>query len=174
METESIRLMRHRLHELRVEIVTLRNKLYPLEVEATQVEIGLRAMEGNLIPPSGHEASKNAIAHHARQANPEIAKLTLKQLILKALTEHFVDGATAIQMLDFFARQWGRQEMRTSLSPQLSRLKEEGKIKLEGKIWTLGTDYEELLGLKSQNENGAAEAAPEAEGLQPLQPISST
>jgi hypothetical protein len=167
METESIRLLKERLRELRGEIRELKNALLPLEAEVYQVELGLRAMEGSLIAPTGADASRNAVAHHARRANPDIEKLTLKQIIMKALAEHFADGATAIQMLDFFARQWGRQEMRTSLSPQLSRLKEEGKITLEGKIWRLAPeeDFEETLGLKPQNENGATEAAPDAGGV---------
>lgn len=72
------------------------------------------------------------------------ARLTMKQLIRKALDEHFENGATAIEMLDFFADAWGRNDIvRTSLSPQLSRLKREGVITLHGIKWRLADSGQE-------------------------------
>jgi hypothetical protein len=69
------------------------------------------------------------------------AKLTMKQLVRKALDEHFANGATALELLDFFKNAWGRHDIiRSSLSPQLSRLKREGVIRLEGKTWHLAGD----------------------------------
>jgi hypothetical protein len=65
-------------------------------------------------------------------------RFTYKELVLKALMEHFPNGATANQMLDLFANVWGRGDiMRTSLSPQLSRLKDENRIFREGHVWHL-------------------------------------
>lgn len=65
-------------------------------------------------------------------------RLTMKDLVIKALTEVFPQGATAGDLLDFFANAWGRNDIqRTSLSPQLSRLKQEGKIRLDGLVWSL-------------------------------------
>ncbi|HZG47851.1 MAG TPA: hypothetical protein VEZ41_16520 [Allosphingosinicella sp.] len=99
-----------------------------------------------------------AAALPEREQSP-YAKLTMKELVLKALAEQFPGGAAAKDLLDFFANAWGRGDVvRTSLSPQLSRLKEEGKIVLNGLIWRLaGTaadeaanehDYQEPLGLE--------------------------
>ena len=66
------------------------------------------------------------------------AHLTQKQLVLKALTEHFPKGATANELIEFFHNAWKRTDViRSSLSPQLSRLKVEDKIGLRGKTWTL-------------------------------------
>jgi len=77
------------------------------------------------------------------------AKLTMKQLVRKALGEHFANGATAIELLDFFRNAWGRNDViRTSLSPQLSRLKREGVITLDGMTWRLAPEGD----LLSQNE----------------------
>jgi hypothetical protein len=56
------------------------------------------------------------------------AHLTMKQLIIKALSEHFHNGATTRQLLDFFRDAWGRAIERQNLSPQLSRLYQEGVI----------------------------------------------
>lgn len=54
--------------------------------------------------------------------------LTMKQLVLKALVEHFTDGATTRQLLAFFRDAWGRDIARANLSPQLSRLMRDGMI----------------------------------------------
>jgi hypothetical protein len=61
--------------------------------------------------------------------------LTMKQLVVKALTEHFQNGATSRQMLDFFRDAWGRIIERQNLSPQLTRLYQEGVI---GRIPSIG------------------------------------
>lgn len=94
-----------------------------------------------------------------RPVSSPYAKLTMKQLVRKALDEHFENGATASQLLDFFRDAWGRNDIvRSSLSPQLSRLKGEGVIRLDGKTWHLRDDA---------NENGAPAlllGAPEAGG----------
>ena len=54
--------------------------------------------------------------------------LTMKELVVKVLTEHFPNGATTRQMLDFFRDAWGRNIERQNLSPQISRLYQEGVI----------------------------------------------
>ena len=56
------------------------------------------------------------------------ANLTMKQLVVKALSEHFHHGATTREMIDFFRDAWGRNIERTNLSPQISRLYQEGII----------------------------------------------
>lgn len=62
---------------------------------------------------------------------------TLKQLAVRALQDHFPFGATANQLLAVFEGHYGRAIPRESLSPQLSRLKEDNIIKLDGKLWKL-------------------------------------
>jgi hypothetical protein len=54
---------------------------------------------------------------------PPYRHLTMKQLVVKALSEHFPQGATAKQLRDFFRDAWGREIARENLSPQLSRLR---------------------------------------------------
>jgi hypothetical protein len=104
-----------------------------------------------------HEAymaeAKDKAGPAEEQPNSPYAKLTMKQLVRKALSEHFANGATAIEMLDFFRDAWGRDDVvRTSLSPQLSRLKRDGEIELDGMTWRL-SDPDDLL---SHNENRAS------------------
>ena len=63
--------------------------------------------------------------------------LTIKQLVLKALYGHFPKGATSRQLREFFRDAWDRHVARESLGPQLSRLRQEGAIKLDGKVWAV-------------------------------------
>jgi hypothetical protein len=64
--------------------------------------------------------------------------MTMKQLVVKVLREHFHNGATTRQMLEFFRDAWGRDIERTNLSPQLSRLSQEGIIdRLDDGQWHL-------------------------------------
>jgi hypothetical protein len=66
-------------------------------------------------------------------------RMTIKGLIVKALDEHYRDAAaTAQELLDFFRDAWGQEIDRASLSPQLSRLQEEGAIaRFGGNKWML-------------------------------------
>ena len=52
----------------------------------------------------------------------------MKQLVVKALEERFRLGATTRQLIEFFQDAWGRKIERTNLSPQLSRLYQDGEI----------------------------------------------
>lgn len=55
---------------------------------------------------------------------------TIKELVVLALTNHFRDdGASPEQLREYFLVAHGRDVERTSLSPQLTRLKEDGVIK---------------------------------------------
>lgn len=79
------------------------------------------------------------LAHTPDDASAQFYQsLTLKQLTLRALRDRFLDsGASAQQLLEFFENGYGRQIERSSLSPQLSRLKEDGEVELDGKLWRL-------------------------------------
>lgn len=64
---------------------------------------------------------------------------TMKELTVKALAEHFPHGATAKQLLQFFAGAWDRNIKRENLSPQLSRLVQTGVLTREGRVWSLAS-----------------------------------
>lgn len=137
MDTESLRLLSERRAALWAKLEQLRADSRPVEEELAQVDRGLAAMRGqSALSPNGAGASRDAVAYYARDAHPEAQHLTIKQLVIKALRDHLTNGATSNELLDFFAREWGRNDiMRTSLSPQLTRLKEAGEIELRGKVW---------------------------------------
>jgi hypothetical protein len=48
--------------------------------------------------------------------------LSIGELVIKALKNHFQNGATIGELVAFFREKWGRDVDRPSLSPQLSRL----------------------------------------------------
>lgn len=174
MESETVRLLRQRQSELAAQECALQAQLAPLRAERDQVEIAIRALTGKILLPSGHDASMAAVAHHRRKANPAIQTFTFKQLVVKALRDHFPEGATANQLLEFFRREWGREIMRTSLSPQLSRLKDDNLIEREGKTWHLSKPAKAFgtPGLFPE-EIGAAQGPPlnpPRESAEPAQP----
>jgi len=60
-----------------------------------------------------------------------------KEKVKTALQEKFPNGASANDILKYLNDRWERQIVRSSLSPQLSRLKKEGVITLDNDIWRL-------------------------------------
>lgn len=142
--------------EVAARIRELREALVPLERELFEIGLAKSALERSpksgdqpeLFSAKGSERSpeqmsatklRNVMVHSSWSApKSPYARFTIKELILKALKEHFDEGATAIQLLDLFSSAWGRDDIaRTSLSPQLSRLKQEGKLTRDGQTWRL-------------------------------------
>jgi hypothetical protein len=106
-------------------IDALRKELDPLESEFKQIQTAKRALG---LPASG-AAPVNGL--------PAARFMTMKQLVLYALKDHFKNGATGKQLVEFLKSTCGREIARESLSPQLSRLRAEKKIDRQGRIWFL-------------------------------------
>jgi hypothetical protein len=85
---------------------------------------------------AAQEGADNFSGHGIVSPSP-YEHLTMKQLIMKALTEHFQSGATAKQFREFFRDAWARDIDRASLSPQLSRLRGDKIIDRNGNVWFL-------------------------------------
>lgn len=81
-----------------------------------------------------------------KQLAPE-NKMTIKDMVMSVLD--VVNGADANEILKFIKHRFDVELARTSLSPQLSRLKKEGKIVLRGKRWSV-----------VRNDEGPAKAGP--------------
>lgn len=133
-------ILRDALEEVEGRIRAIEDSLVPVYAEREKVLRALAAIASPATKPvlQGQEISGNLI--NGGTANP-FASLTMKELIIKALLERFENGATAAQLLSFFSEAWGRKDiMRSSFSPQLSRLKNDGVIVLNGKVWSLASD----------------------------------
>lgn len=137
-------------------IARLRSELVPLERELMEVRLAKAVLKSGrtdseqprfFLPPRESSPSSHVdqwrqrvvyVDHH-RPSSP-YGKMTIKQLVRKALSEHFPEGATANQLLELFQNAWGRNDIvRTSLSPQLSRLGAEGSLFRRGQVWRLSS-----------------------------------
>jgi len=161
--------------ELSELLADLRTQMAPLEQELRDVRVARQAIAAQpKLQPNGFEATERAMAYFNGQPfrPTEYQNWTMKQLVRKALKERFSEGATARQLLDLFHDEWGRIDIvRSSLSPQLSRLSKEGVIYRKALIWHLDDDGQRQIFGETHTENGEAdEAEPEdrdEEGLQP-------
>jgi hypothetical protein len=72
--------------------------------------------------------------------------LTIKEMILNALKDHFREGATPADLRGYIRVAYGREIDRNSISPQLARLREEGVV-------------EQMLGLLNEGKWQLKEAA---------------
>jgi hypothetical protein len=147
----------HQEEDLTAQINEIRSQLMPLEAELGEVRRAKAAIGAGAPRRLPNQGMVDALVGFGRMAmaltdaqrrareilQTEQAKydipvmlpasspystLTMKQLIAKVLHEHFRDGGTTRQMLDFFRDAWGRDIERTNLSPQISRLYQEGVI----------------------------------------------
>jgi hypothetical protein len=109
-------------HDRVVQIVTERHR------QMAAAETGVMAVQEDADHFSGHGVVS---------PSPYYQYSTIKQLIKKALTEHFQSGATAFQLREFFRDAWARDIDRESLSPQLSRLRNDKIIDRNSNVWFL-------------------------------------
>lgn len=156
--------------ELRAWIDELRAQLGPAELELEDLLVAKEAIKAQAarrllkLPATGNDASAASLAYfNTPGANSQFHGLTMKSLVRKALSETFPQGATARQLLDLFHHEYGRVDIiRSSLSPQLSRLRVEGVIWRDGLIWRLTEPgQKDIFGEQSPTENGEASAEPE-------------
>jgi hypothetical protein len=146
-----------RERELVDEIGTLRGDLVPKEAELAEIRrakvaigmlhrmIASSTMIMEIEAPNADQSGKQEVsAIEAESASP-YAGLTMKQLVVKALMEHFHKGATTRQLLDFFRDAWNRDISRASLTPQLSRLFQDRIIdKTNDHYWFLLANHEPM------------------------------
>ncbi len=106
----------------------------------SQAREALRSAEQNLAKLEGElrliEAAMRAVRNEETHAAP-VEALTIKQAVLRVLDGVAPNGLPALAILDRLKSDFGMEYPRSSLSPQLSRLKREGKIGLRGNTWFL-------------------------------------
>lgn len=67
-------------------------------------------------------------------------KMTIKEGVIEVLKRVYPEGLTALSILERLRADIGLDYPRTSLSPQLSRLKNEEKVILKGNVWYLNKE----------------------------------
>lgn len=135
--------------ELSAEIAEIRHRLAPLEQELAEVRHAKASLGTAGSPPDSRYRFIGGKSFGIWSTTPvgapsPYAKLTMKELTRKALEENFPNGATAQELLELYHKSWGRTDIsRSSLSPQLSRLKAEGVVDLDGYRWFLVPEKDE-------------------------------
>lgn len=76
---------------------------------------------------------------------------TFKDMIKAVLSEKG-SGAEALEIIDLIKARYGKEIKRTSISPQLSRLKASGDLILDDKIWMLPQHHETTSRVASPQE----------------------
>ena len=100
----------------------IRNLIKDLQVESRAIDAALNAI-GNAMSLNQESASQTK--KRVRLYNGE----TIKDIVLKGLSNEFPNGATALELLDYINSYRPDNPLeRSSLSPQLSRLKHIDKV----------------------------------------------
>lgn len=174
--SESVRaVLDHLEREVSKKIADLRRSLIPLERELADIRRAKSALSSHqsegVEPAAGITIVAKGYPPGTEVKNTDLAflyrKLTMKKLALKALEEHFENGATASELLKFFADAWGRTDiLRESFSPQLSRLKSDGLITYDGKRWHLARPGKQETSSEPESEgnsepSGDGDASPD-------------
>ena len=79
-------------------------------------------------------------------------ELTLKKMIIAVLGS-LGRGAEAQEIVDEIKETFNKEVKRSSLSPQLSRLKADGLLILDDKIWYLPAQYDKYLDKRQQSHD---------------------
>jgi len=130
-----------RERELTQQIDALRGQIAPKEQEREQIRTAMRALGlltasplASVLATALSDGSIPAIApNNSGHTPPSLGELlnptlTIKQMILHALIDHFREGATPSELSGYIKVAYGREVDRNSVSPQLARLREEGLV----------------------------------------------
>jgi DNA-binding transcriptional ArsR family regulator len=120
--------------ELTGEAEPLRERLRAIDSELRELKVAEDAIKRappSLLPPSPLFNSDPSYFMTGRAPRGAI-----KKAIVRTLAGH-PDGLDAMSILSDINRRDGTDYERTSLSPQLSRLKADGIVTLNGNIWSL-------------------------------------
>lgn len=141
-----------------IDVLMARKKELIAEVESAMKELG--AIEAALDAFKNiafREVSQSSSATQSDLFEPARArnagKMTIKDMILIVLNES-ESGLSAVVILDEINKRWKKDLVRTSLSPQLSRLKQEGRLIYTNQKWLLAEKDETSDAVTSEVRNG--------------------
>jgi hypothetical protein len=123
-----------RERELTQQIDALRGQITPKEHEREQVRTAMRALglsnelTGTMLDTAWRDRIIGNSANLGDLVGLANSTRTIKQMVLDALKDHFHEGATPSELRDYIRVAYRREVDRNSISPQLSRLREEGLV----------------------------------------------
>lgn len=122
----------------------LSDQLAVLDLRRAAIETELRELLAAELALPNAEKVTNSGSSEARvisQSAPLLRYVGLRPGSIKAkIVDVLGDwplGAEANEILDLIQRKHGEEIPRASLSPQLSRLKRDGFVRLDGRVWSL-------------------------------------
>jgi hypothetical protein len=128
-----------RERELTHQIAALQGQIAPKELELAEIKQALAALPLNISYSAqvaleaasldiGGPTYTPSIGPHQLPLGLQFGTMTIKELVLQALSDQFPDGATAAQIREFVRDAYGRAIDQNSLRPQLARMKDEGML----------------------------------------------
>jgi len=96
---------------------------------------------------SAHTPPSDPLAELAKIiSEPPPPTMTIKQMIMAALRDHFHNGASPTELRDYMRAVYAKDVDRNSISPQLTRLREQGAVDMltdgKWKISKMGRMYD--------------------------------
>jgi hypothetical protein len=112
-------------------------KAEPLTADIARLREMLTQKQAELSQWNGMLEQINSALKAVDEAEARTSKPSIMESVMEVLKDHEVDGMTALEILaEINARYFGGKLLRSSLSPQLSRLKDRHKkIELRGNRW---------------------------------------
>jgi hypothetical protein len=112
-----------RRDEIKKQIAALKGELRDLDLAEAAIKTGTITVHAPAVSTPG--------------------KPTIKEMVLEVLSGRGGLGVEASEIIALISNRFGEEVPRSSLSPQLSRLKEDGLLDLEGRIWKIASSKED-------------------------------
>lgn len=102
----------------------------------------IKALRGELALLRGIKKGTAAAKNRAQDApKRKRSGLTFQDMIVEVLREQPNNGADAQEILKLILDKFNKQIERSSISPQLSRLKDKGVLSLDDNVWSLTDEH---------------------------------
>ncbi|KAB0679531.1 hypothetical protein [Aureimonas leprariae] len=127
-----------RRREIENEASILNAQLDKLDEERRQLSSAAKAsgLAHIFLARNDQASEEEAVVNAAKRSGKVASVRTIKEAAVEILEGH-PEGLTALEILDAINDRFGFEYPRTSLSPQLSRLRGENRLVREGMIWRL-------------------------------------
>lgn len=87
------------------------------------------------------EAKLEVLGIHRTSTPRRSGGVTFQDMIIQVLNDQPNNGAEALKILDLIEEKFNKKIQRSSISPQLSRLKGNGVLELKDNVWSLTEAY---------------------------------
>jgi hypothetical protein len=157
----------NKARELKHQIAALRLEIGAKEAELQEVETAQQALGPPAVVLEARGIAVGRVTVYAT-ATVTPGEASIRQLALKALEDHFYEGATQAQLREFIKDAYDRDIQPASLSPQLSKLKDDNLVILDEErgVWVATAVRKQAPPYEIPNGNGLyhGEGEPPSEG----------